>query len=190
MLQTKQQNNPRIDPSAGEKARVNSGGADSRRAKTNNHRNHCAQQLCGVTNPPVTPPPRASACPPVNSQQEMGKDTHAKARDGGGPGGLRVGRPCCPNLTYTLERCKKQEIAGEKKRKRPPHQPKNHRENTGKMRQGAPTHPEERSATKAGEGKTRQGETHPPRENEENATRRKKKATKYHRNLWGSTLMA
>ena len=57
--------------------------------------------------------------------------------------------------------------------KHTPLPPTNHVENTGKTRQGAPTHPEERSATKA--GKTRQRGTHPPREEEKNATRRKKR---------------
>ena len=120
--------------------------------------------------PPGHPP---TPCLGVSTRQLPAGDGLGHTRQGtgwGGPGGLRVGRPSFPNLTYTLERCKMQEIA--------PHPPKNRgktQENTAR----APTHPEERSATKAGEGKTRQGETHPPRENEESATRRKNKATKY-----------
>ena len=77
----------------------------------------------------------------------------------GGPGGLRVGRPCFPSC----KRRKMQDARGSRKNKNTkhdPHPPKNHGENTGKTRQGDPTNPEERGATRAkGEGK--HGKGHP-----------------------------
>ena len=42
--------------------------------------------MCGVTNPPVTPPPLTSARPTVDSQQETGQDRRTKEKGGGGRG--------------------------------------------------------------------------------------------------------
>ena len=75
---------------------------------------------------------------------------------------MQVGRPSCPNLSYTLE--KMQEARDSRRKKRPPLPPKNLGENAGKTQQGEPTNPEERKTTRAGGGKTRQGEPHQPRE--------------------------
>ena len=70
----------------------------------------------------------------------MGKDTHThtKARDGG-PGGLRVGSPYFPILTYTQERARCKRTAGETPNPTTQKQEK-------------------------GEENTRQGEPHQPRE--------------------------
>ena len=44
------------------------------------------RKLRGVTNPPVTSPPFTSARPPVDSQQETGKDGRTKEKGGEGRG--------------------------------------------------------------------------------------------------------
>ena len=108
------------------------------------------RKLCGVTNPPVTPPPLTPARPPVDSQQETGQDGRTREKGGGGPGGLRVGRPSFPTLTY--ER-KTQDARGSKEKNSPPPTREtrgNHRENTARG-----THPPRGSETPLGTEKTK-----------------------------------
>ena len=101
---------------------------------------------------------------------------------------MRVGRPYFLNLSYCKRDARRKRTA---RKKTPPHPPKNHGENTGKTRQGDPTHPEEKNATRKGGGKTRQGEPHQPREKRKNATRRRKeKKPKTLQNRLGKHLLA
>ena len=154
-------------------------------------RNKPSQSLCLEVvrghKPPGHPP---TPCLGVSTRQLPAGDGLGHTRQGtgwGGPGGLRVGRPCCPNLTYTLERRKMQEIARKKKNRQEtrPHPPENHGENTRKTRQGEPTNPERRSARRQGGGKTQQGEPHQPREKPKSATRRRKEKPKTRQNRLG-----
>ena len=87
----------------------------------------------------------------------------------GGPGGLRVGRPCFPSCKR--ERCKKQEVA---KKKSPPLPPEKHGETAGKTRQGEPTHPEEKRPREPGEGKNTARGAPPTQKKKKNATRQRK----------------
>ena len=105
------------------------------------------------------------------------EQTH-QGKGRGGPGGLRVGRPSFPNLGLEERRCKMQEIATKrkkKKRKRPPTHPRNAGKPPGKRGKGNPPTQKKKTRQKQrGRRKTQQGEPHPPREKEETATRPRK----------------
>ena len=127
--------------------------------------------MCGVTNPPVTPPPFPSARPTVDSQQETGQDRRTKEKGGGGRG-------VCGSVDHVVlgareERFKTQEIAGETKTPKHKTRPPTHPRTTGKTpgKRGKGTQPTQRKEEpqRRGRGKTRQGEPHPPRRKKEKA---------------------
>ena len=113
--------------------------------------------------------------------------THQGKRRGG-PGGLRVGRPSCPNLAYTLEKMQDARDSRRNKNTPPPtREPRGkHRENTARG-----THQPRGKKNHKGRGKRKRGKGNPTKPEEtRSATRRKKRKTKTRRNRWGKHLEA
>ena len=134
--------------------------------------------MCGVTNPPVTPPPLTPARPTVDSQLETGQDRRTREKGGGGRG-------VCGSVDHgslvarERERRKKQEVA---QKKTPPPPTQKNGETTGKRGKGNPPTQRKKATRARGRGKTRQGAPHQPRRTKESATRqrrtRRRKTTK------------
>ena len=132
--------------------------------------------------PPPRPLPRR--VPPVDSQQETGQDRRTKEKGGGGRG-------VCWSVDHVVLAARERQMQdardSRKNKKTPPHPPKKRGENTGKTRQGDPTHPEERNATRArGEGK--HGKGHPTNPEERRKAplgeKNQKKRTKIDKISW------
>ena len=118
----------------------------------------------GSQTPRSPPPPLTPARPTVDSQLETGQDRRTRERGGGGPGGLRVGRPCCPSCKREREMQDARDSRRNKNTKHnPPPRPRTMGKPPGKRGKGTqPTQRKEEPATAGEGGKHGKGKpTHP-----------------------------
>ena len=135
MVANKHKNNPH--PNRSERWRKGQGrfgGCGLPRENRNNDHVMVPRSLRG--HKPPGHPPALRVRPTTPSRRWVRAD--APRKRAGGQGGLRVGRPYFPILTYTQERCKMQENS---RRNPQPDHPKT-RNRKEKTRQGEPHQPE------------------------------------------------
>ena len=97
----RKQTNPQIDPSAGEKARVDSGGCRLPRANETTIIIIIVPSHCAGSQTPRSPSrPLSRRVHPTTPSRRWARADAPRKRRGGV---LRVGRPCCPTLTSTQE---------------------------------------------------------------------------------------
>ena len=139
--------------------------------------------------PPGHPP---TPCLGVSTRQLPAGDGLGHTRQGtgwGGPGGLRVGRPCFPILAYTERdaRRKRQQARKEAKKRTPTH-PRTTGKTPGKHGKGNPPTQREEAPGGKGEGKRGKGNPTNPERNRKAPLDAKRKSQKHDKIAWGKHL--